>query len=774
MTNATAQSTTSTAVLSWQEANQYDLGLELQRLRLLIQRRVLWLRTQWKHDPLQNYNYQGLIISESQADHLLSGEDRHAEAQFYAENPEAVTITRSMAQLEQVLDAQRQAWNEAQAAPALDTLVRLFGLNDFERATLLLCLAPELDPAFERLYAYIQDDVRCKYATPHLALTLFAQQPYLTPSQSAGSNVAIPSPTSEGQGWGERLHNSLSSAPEAPRLSQWDARNSFLPQAPLRRFRLLNLEPSPTPATTLMAHPLRLDERMVDYLRGVNRLDERVADLLRPLAPALLAPPHQDLVDRLVRSEDWRASGEAWTPLNLVGVCGAGKRALARALCDHMGLGIYMLDVRRLPEFSAERQEVLRLLDRDLVLLQAALYLEAPEIGRASTAALDAMNDGLERLRVFFILGSHDRWTAERLMLVVPVPKPDATTQRVLWANALVGVPHSLNGQIDALVEQFDLGPAAIAEAIAAARHQALFGGGQEGTELSAIDLWQACRDLARRQLDDLAQRITPCYTWTDIVLPEDIFRQLQEIAAQVAHRYQVFEAWGFGARLSRGRGLSALFAGASGTGKTMAAEILAHHLQLDLYRIDLAGVVSKYIGETEKNLRKVFDAAEQSGAILFFDEADALFGKRSEVKDSHDRYANIEVNYLLQRMEDYHGLAILATNRKSALDRAFLRRLRFLVDFPAPDVPSRRAIWQKVFPPAAAQEHLDFDALARLELPGGNIKNIALNGAFLAAGDQAPICMTHLMRAARREYAKIDKLITPTEFGRYYEMVRS
>ena len=249
-------------------------------------------------------------------------------------------------------------------------------------------------------------------------------------------------------------------------------------------------------------------------------------------------------------------------------------------------------------------------------------------------------------------------------------------------------------------------------------------------------------------------------------MLPDDVGRQLREIADQVAGRSRVYEAWGFGAKLSRGRGIGALFAGPSGTGKTLAAEVLAAHLDLDLYRIDLSGVVSKYIGETEKNLRRVFDAAEQSGAILFFDEADALFGRRSEVKDSHDRYANIEVSYLLQRMEDYRGLAILATNLKSHLDPAFLRRLRFLVDFPFPDAAQRQRIWRRVFPPQAAVEGLDWAALARLEIPGGNIQTIALNASFLAAGAGAPIRMEHVFHAARREYAKLDRLITETEFG--------
>jgi SpoVK/Ycf46/Vps4 family AAA+-type ATPase len=274
-------------------------------------------------------------------------------------------------------------------------------------------------------------------------------------------------------------------------------------------------------------------------------------------------------------------------------------------------------------------------------------------------------------------------------------------------------------------------------------------------------------------RLGDLAQRLEPCYAWEDIVLPEDTRRQLREIADQVATRPQVYEAWGFGERLSRGRGISALFSGPSGTGKTMAAEILANHLRLDLYRVDLAGVVSKYIGETEKNLRSVFDAAERSGAILFFDEADSLFGRRSEVKDSHDRYANIEVNYLLQRMEDYRGLAILCTNRRSALDRAFLRRLRFLVEFPFPDWHHRLLIWQKVFPRRAPVASLDLHALAGLEIPGGNIRNIALNAAFLAAGQGTEIRMEHVLHAARREYTKIDKLPSEAEFSPFYALMK-
>jgi SpoVK/Ycf46/Vps4 family AAA+-type ATPase len=715
----------------WLEANQTYLDEEMRRLRLLLQRRVLWLRHLWRHDPLENY--QGLVISEVQADWLLAGEDRQAEVRFYREDPEAADLCRAIDELEKELTQQAQALTEAGTPPALEVLIRLFEVTPFERDVLLLCLAPELDPTFERLYAYVQDDVTRKYATPHLALTLFG-----------------------GEG-------------------EVDARNGFLPGSPLRRFRLVILEPGPLPGTAQGTRPMRLDDRTVDYLRGVNRPDERVSDLLRPMSPVPISQPHLELVDQLQHFIESSTRRGLWPPaLNLIGPPDTGKRAVAQALCNQLGLQLYDLDVARLPAPGPERQEVLRLVEREAVLLQMALYLDAANVDSSDKTTTASIADVIERLGDFLVVGSRERWQGEREMVTLRVPKLDANAQREIWLQALAGMDNSLNGHVEAIVQQFDFGPQVITKAVAAGKARASLRTSDDDAEPTADDLWQACREQTGWHLDELAQRITPCYTWEDIVLPEDVFRQLQEVAAQVANRPKVYEAWGFGARLNRGRGISALFSGPSGTGKTMAAEILANHLELDLYRIDLAGVVSKYIGETEKNLRKVFDAAEQSGAILFFDEADALFGNRTEVKDSHDRYANIEVNYLLQRMEDYRGLAILATNRKSALDRAFMRRLRFLVDFPFPDADSRRNIWQKVFPHQVPVERLDYGSLSRLELAGGNIKNIALNAAFLAASEGGPLGMIHIMRAAHQEYAKIDKMVTEGEWGSYYGMVKS
>jgi SpoVK/Ycf46/Vps4 family AAA+-type ATPase len=286
--------------------------------------------------------------------------------------------------------------------------------------------------------------------------------------------------------------------------------------------------------------------------------------------------------------------------------------------------------------------------------------------------------------------------------------------------------------------------------------------------QVTQDDLQAACRLQSNRKLSALAQWITPHYTWHDIVLPADRMEQLREIANQVRYRAVVYEAWGFERKVASGRGLAVLFAGPSGTGKTMAADVLAHDLGLDLYKIDLSTVVSKYIGETEKNLARIFAEAATSNAVLFFDEADALFGKRSQVRDAHDRYANLEISYLLQRMEEHEGVVILATNLRKNLDDAFVRRLHVAIEFPVPNIEDRRRIWERIWPEATPRDQdLDLELLARqIDLPGGNIRNIAVAGAFLAAADGGVVTMAHLVRATRREYQKMGKILTAGEFG--------
>jgi SpoVK/Ycf46/Vps4 family AAA+-type ATPase len=344
------------------------------------------------------------------------------------------------------------------------------------------------------------------------------------------------------------------------------------------------------------------------------------------------------------------------------------------------------------------------------------------------------------------------------LSFSVEVEKPTLGEQRDLWAAAL----GTRAGELAArLTSQFNLS----ADEIRRIAGAALAETASQDEGVLGDRLWDACRVTLRPRVEALAQRLDPRATWGDIVLADEALDLLRQIGDQVGQRGKVYEEWGFASQMNRGLGISALFAGDSGTGKTMAAEVIANHLRLDLYRIDLSAVVSKYIGETEKNLRKLFDTVEDGGAILFFDEADALFGKRSEVKDSHDRYANIEINYLLQRMEAYRGLAILATNMKSALDTAFMRRLRFVVNFPFPAPEQRRQMWQKAFPPATPRAGLDYDRLARLNLTGGNIHTVAINAAFMAANAGSGVTMEHVLKAARIEFRKLDRAINEADF---------
>ena len=615
---------------------------------------------------------------------------------------------------------------QAGVPPALDMLAHLFGLSRFERAAFLLALAPELDSSFERLYAYVQDDLTRRHATVQLTLTLL---------------------------------------PEAEDDNP-DARECFLPDATLRRFRLITIDDT-SPPSAFPNRPMRVDERMRDFVLGINRLDDRLASILDPVPAAAISSFDLEFAEHIERWAQSAAGRLSSRAVNLTGAADAGPLHVARAVCDRLGVALFNVHAAGLPPSRPERRELFALLERESVLLQMAHYFDLETVRAEERSELVRE---IDRLRAFAIVASTVRWTGERETLAIALAKPNASHQAELWQQALAMAEAAATDlDISALVEQFDLGPAQIERA---AREFAALRAA--GAELTSDALWRACAQAAAPKLDDLAQRIVPCYGWDDIVLPPEPLRQLQEIAAQVAHRARVYQSWGFGAKLNRGRGISALFAGASGTGKTMAAEVLARHLRLDLCRIDLAGVVSKYIGETERNLRSIFTAAERGGVILFFDEADALFGKRSEVRDSHDRYANIEVNYLLQRMEDFRGLAILATNRKSALDIAFTRRLRFIIDFPFPDAAHRLSIWRGVFPPQADLDALDFPWLARFEISGGHIRNIALAAAFLAASEGKPIGMLHVMRAARREYAKMERIVPVADFGPYYAAATS
>ena len=619
-----------------------------------------------------------------------------------------------------------QALAETAAAmsvpPAIETLCAVFGLSPFERDLLLLCAGMELDSTFPSVCAAAQGDPSHAYPSFSLAL------------------AALPDP-------------------------HW---NAITPAAPLRRWRLIEVGAG----SALTLSPLRIDERILHYLAGVSHLDERLAGFVEPLHLSEypdLVPSHQTLAERLALA--WQQE-ETRSALPVVQLCGgeaSGKREIALTACRMLGLNLNVISANFIPTIPAELNALIRLCEREAALGMSALLLDCDDVDMSDAARGIAITQLVERTNCPFIVTSREPLrTRERPMIVIDVGKPTSGEQREIWERELGMATSGLNGNVDALVSQYNLSARTIRDACAGVTVCTFQGDTQTPLDPDGFDelLWDSCRAQARPRMSDLAQRIEPAATWDDLVLPEPERQILREIAVHVRERAKVYEDWGFAARGGSGLGISALFAGASGTGKTMAAEVLANELRLDLYRIDLSQVVSKYIGETEKNLRRVFDAAEEGGAILLFDEADALFGKRSEVKDSHDRYANIEISYLLQRMEAYRGLAILTTNMKSAIDTAFMRRIRFIVHFPFPDATQRGEIWERIFPASTPTDGLDAGKLSRLNIAGGNIRNIALNAAFLAADAGEEVRMKHLLRAARSEYAKMEKPLTGAEIG--------
>jgi hypothetical protein len=620
-------------------------------------------------------------------------------------------------------------WNRP---PQIETLSRVFGLSPFEQAVVLLCAGVELDASFVPLLAKANGDARFAFPTFSLA---------------------------------------LAALPQAP----WSA---LAPTGPLRYRRLVAVDRG----ASLTTSPLRIDERVLHYLTGVEHLDEALLGLVEPIAePDILVDSHRQLVERIVGS--WtQAAGRAALPV--IQLCGAertSQQAVAAAACSRLGLALLSMSAQVIPSDPRELDNLTRLWQREAALSGSALLVDCHEADGADLPRQWAIARLIENSGGAVVVACRERRSLpSKTSVTLEVRPPTTGEQRGLWQSALGERAAQLNGQVERLISQFQLPPPSIQAAGAEALgrlaedddsdrcDETVSETGLADSPAPALGslLWDVCRAQARPRLDDLAGRIDPVATWDDLVLPEPQLDTCLEIAMHVRQRMKVYDNWGFAAKSSRGLGVSALFAGPSGTGKTMAAEVLANELQLDVYRIDLSQVVSKYIGETEKNLRRLFDAAERGGAILLFDEADALFGKRGEVKDSHDRYANIEVSYLLQRMETYRGLAILTTNMKSALDTAFLRRIRFVVQFPFPDAPQRRQIWCRIFPQQTPCDGLDMDKLARLNVAGGNIRNIALHAAFLAADHDEPVRMPHLLRAARVEYAKLEKPLTEAEIG--------
>jgi hypothetical protein len=617
-----------------------------------------------------------------------------------------------------------RSWLEGKPARTVpetraDRLATLFGLDDFARNVVLLAAYAALEPEAARLIGELQGDSRRVAPTVGLAL------------------ARVPG-------------------------AHWSA---FGGQAPLRTWGLIHAGSG----EALTGAALELAPSVMFFLLGSPEISEELALSARLIDPPTGLTPARsrlaaEIAARIVPGRE-----------EIVQLCGpdpAGKQQAAARAGKAAGQPVYGLNALALPGAMSDVARVAQMWRRDLGLTGARLLVDAADLAETRPLILFA-----EMLRTPFLIAAPDAVSLGRLPSIrLDMPRPTTAEQMPIWERQLGPLARKLNGSVEKLASHFAVSPELI-QSVAAELNQAIDASkakpagkrAGKGTGKAALDLdriaWQACRQFARPRMDDLARRVEGSARWEDLILPEAQMRTLRAIAAQVRHRTTVYERWGFAERsMGRGLGVSALFAGPSGAGKTMAGEVLGAELDLDVYRIDLSAIVSKWIGETEKNLRRVFDAAEEGCAILQFDEADALFGKRSEVKDSHDRHANIEVSYLLQRLEEYRGLSILTTNLRNNIDPAFLRRLRFIVDFAFPEARERVEIWRGIFPRQTPLDGLDFERLGQLSLAGGSIRNIAIAAAFLAAEQESRVGMPQILAAAKTEYEKTGRTMTGAE----------
>ncbi len=706
---------------------------ELKKLDLLIARYVAVMRAGRSTGPGMPAT-RGFYISDTEVDELLN------EAEMPPEESSALDgFDEQISSVQRSIDKRLAESVNHEVDLALPRLTSLFALSPFELQTIIICLAPELRRKYDTLYAYVQDDITRKRPSVDLVLELLC--------------------ASEAERWQIRMA-------------------VFSDQASLFRHNILHRidDPGSPSGSSGLSQFLRLDSSILHYLLDNHALNEQLADYATVLTPSACLPQtwvEPALMARLTnlcrdRFEQLSSDGLPFV-FYLQGPNGVGKCGLALDLCAPRDRPLLYIDTTLLLAREMDAAKTMRLLFREGRLSAAALFFSNCEALLQEDANAKVWMKTMARMVIEYpnltFLAGELPWKLfdgfdQANFCAVELKLPDATVSRNIWKRALYGVSagdrDSLAGE---LADQFRLTPRQIRDAVVLLTHQRVMSG--EGSEVTRAELYAACRRQSHHKLAELAIKIEPRYHWSDLILPPDKLEQLRDFCSQVFYRRRVFSDWGFGRKLARGRGISAIFAGPSGTGKTMAAEVMAHELELDLYKIDLSGVVNKYIGETEKNLARIFQEAEGSHAILFFDEADALFGKRTKISDAHDRYANVETSYLLQRVEEYEGIVILATNLRDNMDEAFTRRIRFIVDFPFPDAESRKAIWQTHFPrETPVSDAMDYDWLARqFQITGGMIRNIVLNAAFYAAAGGNVVDMTHVLRGARREFEKAGKL---------------
>lgn len=694
------------------------LQAELTRIDILIRREVR--RWQLAGQNI-NDNFRGLYVSDSEANSLLNKPFGTSWGHTVSLEPEELeAFTKAYGQAIQLTQSLVEKGQKEGQLPRLAYLTSNLDLDPFDLDILLICLAPSLDKRYESLFGYLQDDVTRKRPSVNLILALIGK-------------------------------------PGLDRFTLWQ---HFSGDAPLFRYSILErvAEPEKSP---LINQVLHIDETIVSWLLGHYRPGPELgplADLFWPTENDLDSLLMDELLPLLEKQIDKKQT------IVFYGVDHTRQTTAARKLAIQHNCPLLKVDLNAVVQADRSPTTALKLALRDARLNKALPFITGWDVFIPDDTILPS--NIISELCAFpktAIVAGQIHWQARGLsedhsLAWQEFNIPSFAQRRTLWKHILGEAASEDKLEFTSIAGQFLLTAEQINDACLTARDTAT----ERGTGIKNSDIFAAAREYSNRSLSKLANKINPRHGWNDIILPADQIQLLQEIVATIRGRPVVLEDWGVGKKLASSSGVAILFAGQPGTGKTMGAEIIALELGLDLYKIDLSTIVSKYIGETEKNISKIFEEAETSNAILFFDEADALFGKRSEVRDSHDRYANIEISYLLQRMEAYDGITILATNMRSNLDEAFTRRLHFIVEFPFPDEEDRLRIWKALFPPGVPHDpDIVLEQFAkRFRLAGGNIRNILVNAAYFAAADGQKVSMGHLQHSLFRELQKMGRLV--------------
>ncbi len=702
------------------------LILHLRRIDCLIQSYNL---TRVPHSDNDN-QFPGLVINKNEFERLFIDSD----SQTQETEPDFMKISLRYNCLCAEINELEAAALEHNIPMRLIEIEKKFDLNKEERDILLLALAPDVDKKYEKIFGYIQDDITMRLPCIDMALSL--------------------------------LFTNLT--------DKLRARTIFNNSSPLLYHKLIELENDPGRILAFPAQYIRVNKRIAAYLLDTDQVDFLLEKTVKRIIPKAKMT---DLVlpDSVKKFIDSVSGISPFSKIIYIqGNPGTGKRTLAESLTGLWNLNLLYLD--NIPSGAFDIDLFTQLLCREAYLWGAVILVQNIETSNEQPSSiLRALISWARQYCTPLIICGKDKWEPGDLIplddfIALTIPPPSTSDRQIIWNSRLNGnAPPDGDSVLKQIASTFKISGNQINKAVATALRYA-YTRNPGNPSVNASDLYYACRVHSSAFLSRNARKITTRYCWNDIVLPEEKIEQLRELCSNIRYQSVVYNDWGYESKLSLGKGVHALFAGPSGTGKTMAAEIIAAELGVDLYKIDLASVVSKYIGETEKNLSQIFDEAEESNVILFFDEADALLGKRSEVKDAHDRYANIEISYLLQRMEEFSGISLLATNFRKNIDDAFIRRIRYIVEFPFPDQKYRKMIWMGIWPPHAPFSiDIDYDFLSyQFELSGGNIRNVALNASFIAAGQNQSINMSHILLAIKREFQKMGKVFLNENFGRY------